>query len=502
MAHSGPHLLDTPDMDVGDSFVRTLEDRMATRNDPAALHSVDEVLPRKMRWFDGFAMAMTMPAALVATLGASIAGLGGWGAAVLWAISMAISMAVNWIYIELAAMFPDASGGISGYAAEAWKKRVPWFAPLAGVGYWLPWGSNLATYGSFTGLLVQSQWFPEQQWAMDFGPLHLSFPIVVGLIVIFVLYGINIVGVRVTMAFVYVTAAILMVPLAVFIILPLFSADWAPMDLTWNLHGWEGLHTAIVWLYVMAWTTLGIEVCATFASEYRDPVRDTARAIRASALFCLGVFFLVPLTLGGFAGEQAISENPSTFFVASFSQLTGAGADVMVLCLIASLVLVMLTSVADASRVLFNMGKEGITVRAMGKLNSRGVPVRALNVMLVLNIVLLVVLQQPLAIIVTGNLGYILAHVLALAGFALLRKDRPDAVRPIRLPQAFVPLSVALSGLLAVLLVVGATGFSITGYGGVLELGIALSILAAGVVLWWFVQRRDSADARADQGSA
>jgi amino acid transporter len=470
---------------------------MATNENATALHSVDEVLPRKMRWFDGFAMAMTMPAALVATLGASIAGLGGWGAAVLWAVSMAISLAVNWIYIELAAMFPNASGGISGYAAEAWKKRVPWFAPLAGVGYWLPWGSNLATYGALTGLLVQSQWFPDQEWSVNFGPLHLSFPILIGLAVIFLLYGINVIGVRVTMAFVYVTAAILMVPLVVFIVFPLFNADWAPMDLTWNLHGLEGLHTAIVWLYVMAWTTLGIEVCATFASEYRDPVRDTSRAIRASALFCLGVFFLVPLTLGGFAGEQAISEDPSTFFVASFSQLTGAGADVMVLCLIASLMLVMLTSVADASRVLFNMGKEGITVRSMGKLNRRGVPVRALNVMLVLNVVLLVVLQQPLAIIVTGNLGYILAHVLAVAGFALLRKDRPDAVRPIRLPQVFVPLSIGLTALLVVLLVVGATGFSITGYGGVLELCIALSILAAGVVLWYFVQRRDRAEAAA-----
>ncbi|OBC15883.1 hypothetical protein A5784_27695 [Mycobacterium sp. 852013-50091_SCH5140682] len=468
---------------------------MTTNDGVAELHSAEERLPRKMRWFDGFAMAMTMPAALVATLGASIAGLGGWGAAVLWAISMAISLAVNWIYIELAAMFPDASGGISGYAAEAWKKYAPWLAPLAGVGYWLPWGSNLATYGAFTGLLVQSQWFPDQQWVYDVGPLHFSFPILIGLAVIFILYGINIIGVRVTMAFVYVTAAILMIPLSVFVFFPLFNADWAPMDLTWKLHGLGGLHTAIVWLYVMAWTTLGVEVCATFASEYRDPVKDTSRAIRASALFCLGVFFIVPLTLGGFAGEQAIGEDPSTFFVASFSKLTGAGAGVMVLCLIASLLLVMLTSVADASRVLFNMGKEGITVRAMGKLNSRGVPVRALNVMLVLNVVLLVVLQQPLAIIVTGNLGYILAHVLAVAGFALLRKDRPDAPRPIRLPQVFVPLSIGLAVLLAVMLVVGATGFSITGYGGVLELCLAISILAGGVLLWRFVQRSDRAAA-------
>ena len=87
-----------------------------------ALPEQTEQLPKKMRWFDGFAMSMTMPAALIATLGASVADLGGWGAAVLWAISMLIAMGVNWIYTELATMFPESSGGISHYAAPARAK--------------------------------------------------------------------------------------------------------------------------------------------------------------------------------------------------------------------------------------------------------------------------------------------------------------------------------------------------------------------------------------------
>ncbi|MBB2958029.1 APC family permease [Pseudoclavibacter helvolus] len=460
---------------------------MSTEQITAAAQA--EHLPKRMRWFDGFAMAMTMPAALIATLGASIAGLGGWGAAVLWAISMLLAMGVNWIYTELATMFPDSSGGIAHYAAEAWKKRAPWVAPLAGVGYWLPWGTNLATYGAVTGSLVMAQWFPDQDWVLQLGPISITFPVMVGLIVIGIMYLINVIGVRVTMTFVYVTAAILMIPLFVFIVFPLFQSDWAPMDLTWNLHGIEGLHTAIVWLYIMAWTTFGIEVCATFAPEYRDSVKDTTRAIKASVLFCLGVFFLVPLTLGGYAGEAAIAEDPATFFVASFANLVGGASDFMVVCLIASLLLIMTTSVADASRVLFNMGKEGVTVRGLGVLNKRGVPLRSLNVMLVMNVVILVVLQNPLAIIVTGNLGYILTHLLAVSGFFLLRKDRPDAERPIKLPRFFVPLSIVLSVILAIILVVGATGFSVTGYGGFLELGIALGLLALGVVIWFFVQR-------------
>ncbi len=180
---------------------------MSTDVTPQAGHAVEEKLPRKLRWYDAFAMSMTMPAALIATLGASIAGLGGWGAAVLWAISMVIAFVVNWIYIELSTMFPESSGGIAGFAAEAWKSRAPWLAPVAGVGYWLPWGSNLATYGALTGLIIQSQWFPDQTWELSLGPIHLSFPILIGLGVIFVLYGINVIGVRVTMTFVYITAA-------------------------------------------------------------------------------------------------------------------------------------------------------------------------------------------------------------------------------------------------------------------------------------------------------
>ena len=466
--------------------------------------STDETthLPKRMRWFDGFAMAMTMPAALIATLGASITGLGGWGAAVLWAISMILAMGVNWIYTELATMFPNSSGGIAHYAAEAWKSRAPWVAPITGVGYWLPWGTNLATYGAVTGALIQAQWFPNEDWVIQLGPISITFPILIGLGVIGVMYLINVIGVRVTMAFVYITAGILLIPLFVFIVFPLFSADWAPLDLTWKLEGIEGLHTAIVWLYIMAWTTFGIEVCATFAPEYRDSVKDTTKAIKASVLFCLGVFFVIPLTLGGYAGEAAIADNPATFFVASFASLVGGAADVMVLCLIASLLLIMTTSVADASRVLFNMGKERVTVPSLGVLNRRGVPFRSLNVMLVMNVVILVVLQNPLAIIVTGNLGYILTHFFAVSGFFLLRKDRPDAVRPIRLPRFFVPLSVVLSVLLAIILVVGATGFSTTCYGGFLELGIALGLLALGVVIWLFVQRSTKRDSGLGTGGA
>jgi amino acid transporter len=443
-------------------------------------------LAKKIRWYDGFAMSLTMPAALIASLGASISGLGAWGAIALWAAAMMLATATNWIYTELAAMFPNSSGGIAAYAAEGWRSRAPVIGPIASMGYWLPWTTALAVYAGIIGSFVQAQWFPGQHWSLHLGPMELNFPIAVGLAVIVLLYGTAMIGLHVAMWLVYLTGGALLVPLAVFIVGPFFSGHWSASGLHWNLHGAAGLREALVWLYVMAWTAFGVEVCATFAPEYKDTVKDTSRALRAGVLFCLGVFILLPLALSGYIGEHAIAADPTTFYVKAFQHLVGGASDIMVVFLIASLLLIMITGLADGSRVLYDMSRQGLTLRQVGHLNRRGVPARALTVALVVNVLILTVLKTPLAIIVTGNLGYILTHILAISAFALLRRDRPDMPRPIRLPGFFVPLAWTLTAVLAVILVVGATGFSITGYGGYKELAIALAFLALSAGLWLY----------------
>lgn len=446
----------------------------------------EPALAKKIRWYDGFAMSLTMPAALIASLGASIGGLGAWGAIGLWAASMVLATVTNWIYTELAAMFPESSGGIAAYAAEGWRSRAPVIGPIASIGYWFPWTTALAVYAGIIGSFVQAQWFPGQDWSLDLGPAELNFPIVVGLAVILLLFGAAMIGLHVAMWLVYLTGGALLIPLAVFIVGPFLSGDWSTSGLHWNLHGAAGLREALVWLYVMAWTSFGVEVCATFAPEYKDTVKDTSRALRAGVLFCLGVFILLPLALSGYVGEKAIADDPTTFYVGAFQHLVGGASDLMVVFLIASLLLIMITGLADGSRVLYDMGRQGLTLRQIGHLNRRGVPARALIIALVLNVIVLTVLKTPLAIIVTGNLGYILTHLLAISGFLLLRRDRPDARRPIRLPGIFIPLAWLLVVALAVILVVGATGFSITGYGGYKELGISLAVLGLSVVLWLY----------------
>ena len=65
-----------------------------------------------------------------------------------------------------------------------------------------------------------------------------------------------------------------------------------------------GLALALVWLYFMCWSSYGIEIVATFAPEYHDTERDTAKALRAAALFSACVYALLPLGLGGTLGTR------------------------------------------------------------------------------------------------------------------------------------------------------------------------------------------------------
>jgi amino acid transporter len=112
------------------------------------------------------------------------------------------------------------------------------------------------------------------------------------------------------------------------------------------------------------------------------------------------------------------------------------------------------------------------------------VPARAVTVQLLINVALVLFGGNALAVIVAGNVGYVMAHLLAVSGFVILRKDKPDLPRPIRLAPHWTVIAVVLSVFDAVMFVVGVTGTSITGYGGAKEIGIAVGVLGISQLLY------------------
>ena len=441
-------------------------------------------LLKAMTWWDGFVIALANPGFLIAALGFSIGALGTTGAFVLWTISVCLGALQNNIYAELATMFPNKVGGISLFAHEAWRKYFTFVGPVATFGYWFAWSSVLAINGLVVGTLIQAEWFSDSTWAEAAGGFDFNLAIVLGMVAIVLVWAFNVFGVRPAVWFGYVTGGLLLIPAFVLMFLPYITGDWSSDNMQWEIGAGGGLGLALVWLYFMGWSSYGFETVAAFAPEYESTETDTPRALRASAAFSVVVYALLPLGVGGTLGTTAIADDATgiSFYTQAFDTLVGdALGNVMIVCLVAGLLLSMNTATMDGSRALFGISRDGMTIKQLGVLNRFSVPARAMTLDALLNLFLITYFASAIEILAAGNLGYILAHVFALSGFLLLRRDRPNWPRPIRLSAIWVPIAGLLATINLVFIILGGFVYADEyGYGwdktrvGLIVLGVSL----------------------------
>jgi amino acid transporter len=457
----------------------------------------EQQLLKTLRWYDGFVIALANPGFLLGSLGFSVGDLGGWGAALLWGISAAVAVLINNIYTELAAMFPTKSGGLALYAHEAWRKYTTLVGPIATFGYWIGWSVVLSVNGLFTGQIIQGAWFPGSpigsplgKGYFSTGPVAFGLPqcIAIGLIIGVWLF--NVLGVRVGIAFGYLAGALLMIPLFVMSVLPFLNGSFHSSNLHYTVNSHTGIGPvmlALVWLWLMCWSAWGVDVCATFAPEYKDTVRDTKLALRSAALFSMTIYILLPIAFVGGGTEKLIS---GYAYVDAMNKIVGSSTvtDLFVVCLIAAFVITMNTATADGGRALYGISRAGMTVKELSRLNRFNVPGVAMTVDMVVNLLFILFVGNIFGILAASNLGYVLAHMFALSGFVLLRRDRPLWPRPIKLASYWVPIAGLLAAWSLLLTIVGFGWFqhAAGGYGGTKEKIIGVSVLAVSLVLFLF----------------
>jgi amino acid transporter len=457
----------------------------------------EQHLLKTLRWYDGFVIALANPGFLLGSLGFSVADLGGWGAALLWGISAAVAVLINNIYTELATMFPEKSGGLALYAHEAWRKYTTLVGPIATFGYWIGWSVVLSVFGLFTGQIIQGQWFsgepvgsPIGDGYFSTGPVEFGLPQCIAIGLILAVWLFNIFGIRVGVAFGYLAGVLLMVPLFVMTILPFLNGSFDSANLNFavdNHTGISGWMLALVWLWLMCWSAWGVDVCATFAPEYKDTVRDTKLALRSAAMFSLAVYILLPIAFVGGGTEKLVS---GFAYADAMNQIVGSrsATDFFVVCLVAAFVISMNTATADGGRALLGISRDGMTIKQLSRLNRFNVPGIAMTIDMVVNVLFIFFIGSIFGILAASNLGYVLAHVFALSGFVLLRRDRPLWPRPIKLSPIWVWIAGALSLWSLLLTIVGFGWFqhAAGGYGGTKEKIIGLGVLAVSLLLFLF----------------
>jgi len=81
-----------------------------------------------------------------------------------------------------------------------------------------------------------------------------------------------------------------------------------------------------------------------------------------------------------------------------------------------------------------------------------------------MNIFLLMAFPSIFFVLAAGNLGYMLSHVIALSGFLLLRRDRPNWPRPIKLGPIWVAMAAIFATANFLFIVFGVIRLKATGY--------------------------------------
>ena len=454
-------------------------------------------LLKSLNWWDGFVIALCNPGFLIASLGFTLATVGALGSVILWGISATVGLLQNWIYSESAAMFPDKPGGIAMYAHEGWRKYFNLVGPISAFGYWIGWSVVLAIFGNLIGSLVVAEWFPDSAttvlytspFGVDITPANM-----IGIGIVLAVWLFNVFGVKPSLAIGYATGFLLMIPLAIFMFVPYFTGDWQSSNITYEVvaspGGYSLFSISVMWLFIMCWSAYGIEVCASFAPEYHDTKRDTALALRSSAMFSLAVYILLPLGLGGVVGTAG---DAGAYYVTAFKEIVGdTVGSIAIISLLASLLLSMNSATADGGRALYGIARDDMTIKWLYHLNRFHVPARGMSVDLVVNVSLILLLgASNLAILYMSNIGYVLAHVFALTGFLLLRRDRPDWPRPIKVGGAWVGLAWLLAAYNLFLVIFGVTQSGVAAEVGFYEfsgwpLVIGIAVLVIAVALFFY----------------
>ncbi|GMA74917.1 hypothetical protein GCM10025880_13340 [Methylorubrum aminovorans] len=246
-----------------------------------------------------------------------------------------------------------------------------------------------------------------------------------------------------------------------------------------------GFTTLMAGMFLCGYSTYGFETAVCYTREFRDPSRDTFRAIFSSGLLCLAVITLVPVAFQGVLGLSGLLA-PDIYSgmgvgraMAAMVGATGMLANLIVIALILTILLSIMTAMAGSSRTLYQGSVDGWLPRYLSHVNEHGAPTRAMWTDLVFNLLLLL-MSDNVFVLAASNVCYITFIFMNLNAGWIHRMDRPNQARPFRAPT-WLLITGALLGYLNLVFL----GFGADSYGaGTLFTGFAAAAMIIPVFLW------------------
>jgi amino acid transporter len=452
-------------------------------------------------------VASGVPALVLFSIGAIAQSIGTLSY-LIWTVSIVMGFLQSFVYAEIAGLFPQKTGGAAVYGAIAWVRYSRYIAPLSVWTYWLAWtpvlsiGSALAAGYLLTGLFRANSkintWSVE---LIDLGALQDELTVrfnaqfVIAAALLLVVFALQHHGILRAARIQMIVGLAVLIPLTIVGVVPLVTGDvisanlspLVPLNGRWNMAGFTLVAGG---LFIAAWSTYGFETAVCYTREFRNPARDTSRAIFYAGALCLGLFILVPLTFQGSLGPAQLATqgaDAGTGVGSAMASMVGGGAVVeklLLVMLLLALLLSVMTTMAGSSRVLYQGSMDGWLPRYLSRVNRHGAPTRAMWTDLGFNLILLL-MSQYIFVLAAANVCYIIFNFINLNAGWLHRKDSPELDRPWRAPTAMLGIGAALAFVNMVLMGWGANVWG----GGTLATGLVFAALIVPIFLYrHFVQ--------------
>jgi amino acid transporter len=448
-------------------------------------------------------------------------------------ISIGFGFIQAFTYAEIAGLFPHKSGGASVYGAIAWVRYGKFIAPISVWCNWLAWSPVLAIgSGLAAGYVLNACFAPEaaiNTWhitLLDLGGfkpglfLRIDATFVIGAILLLTVFAIQHGGILRSARITLILGVASLVPLALIALIPILTGDMARphffpivplthdaqahvIDGQWNA---AGITLMAGGLFIAAWSTYAFETSVCYTREFKDPHRDTFKAIFYSGLLCIAIFTLVPLAFQGHLGlgelvtpavldgdgkvlTPAVYDgmlSPSIYSgmgVGSvMAKMVGGGVlveKIIVVMLILAVVLAIMTAMAGSSRTLYQASVDGWLPRYLSHVNAHGAPTRAMWTDLGFNLITLM-LSDYVFVLAASNVGYVLFNFLNLNAGWIHRMDRARWERPFRAPTWILVAGTVLAFVNLTLMGLGADVYG----AGTLKVGLAFASLIVPVFLF------------------
>jgi amino acid transporter len=467
-------------------------------------------LERTVSWKDGMFVALGVPLLIIPSLydvGSMI-----WAICIFtWTVGVLQGFVQNIAYAEMVTTFPQATG-LPGCAQAVFQSdkvepgkidKSKFIGAFASWCYWFAWTPVVYI---FSGLIVE---YIGVMFGLELGDWEMvGLSMAVILVVVAGMYVLSARGLEGGGKVALILAVISLIPVIVILVgnIGEFSFDGITDNWLFPVDGFDSAMSLVLILGCFGlgqWSACAWETAAIYGPEYKDPGKDTPKALFGCGIICLLMYFLVPFLVYGEIGQEGIMEaGYHTLYPIALSAFGDAGGMIALVVLIIAMILIIQTGYLGSSRSLYSMAMEGNLPKWFAKLNKNGMPTNAFLFVSIFNSLLMFILSvlpilgadtSVMTVLSASAMGYAIANFVALAAFVKSRTDPrfKDLPRPFKAPRFYTYVGAIMCCLQVVLLFCLVYWSYVASGNTFLPTVLGVVILLCFVPVWYSVQKKN-----------